>query len=100
MCSSVDYTIGRFLFWSCFAFSLCVSSFLILAFGSPCLGKREELVFVLIVHILFVNCAYVHRCHFSLPLGVKGSLGLLLVALSGLFCVPFSAKSISGKTRI
>ena len=34
----------------------------ILAFGSPCVGKREP-VFVLIVH-LFVSYAHVNLCHF------------------------------------
>ena len=34
----------------------------LLAFWSPCLGKRE-LVFVLIVH-LFVSYAHVNLCHF------------------------------------
>ena len=47
--------------WSCPALCLCVSSVL-LAFWSPCLGKRE-LVFVLIVH-LFVSYAHVNVCHF------------------------------------
>ena len=46
---------------SCPALCLCVSSVL-LAFWSPCLGKRE-LVFVLIVH-LFVSYAHVNLCHF------------------------------------
>ena len=47
--------------WSCPALCLCVFSVL-LAFWSPCLGKRE-LVFVLNVH-LFVNYAHVNLCHF------------------------------------
>ena len=44
----------------CPGLCLCVSSVL-LAFWSPCLGKRE-LVFVLIVH-LFVSYAHVNLCH-------------------------------------
>ena len=72
--------------WSCPALCLCVSSVL-LAFWSPCLGKRE-LVFVLIVH-LFVSYAHIICVTFSLPPGVRGWLRLLLVALPGLFCLPF-----------
>ena len=40
--------------------SMCFS--VLLAYWSPCLGKRE-LVFVLIVH-LFVSYAHVNLCHF------------------------------------
>ena len=43
---------------------------------------------MLIVH-LFVSYAHVTLCHFSLPPGVGGWLRLLLVALPGLFCLPF-----------
>ena len=72
--------------WSCPALCLCVSSVL-LAFWSPCLGKRE-LVFMFIVH-LFVSYAHVNLCHFSLPPDVGGWLRLLLVAVPGLFCLLF-----------
>ena len=47
--------------WSCPALCLCVSSVL-LAFWSPCAGKRE-LVFVLIVHLI-VSYAHVNLWHF------------------------------------
>ena len=43
---------------------------------------------MLIVH-LFVSYAHVNLCHISLPPGVRGWLRNLLVALSGLFCLPF-----------
>ena len=65
---------------------VCVFSVL-LAFWSPCLGKRE-LVFVLIVH-LFVGCATLICVTFSLPPGVRGWLRLLPVALPGLFYLHF-----------
>ena len=73
---------------SCPALCLCVSSVL-LAFWSPCLGKRG-LVFVLIVQ-LFVSFAHVNLIFvtFSLPPCVRGWLRPLLVALPGLFCLPF-----------
>ena len=48
----------------------------VLAFWTPCLGKRE-LTFVLLVH-LFVCFARVCFCPFSLPFGVEGWLGLWL----------------------
>ena len=54
-----------------------------LAFCSPRLRKRE-LVYVLLVH-LFVDLARVNFCPFSLPLGVRGWLLLVIVALPGLF---------------
>ena len=44
---------------------------------------------MLIVH-LFVSYAHVNLFHFSLPPGVRGWLRLLLVALPGHFCLPFS----------
>ena len=50
---------------------------------SPRLGKRE-LVYVLLMH-LFVYFAHVNVCLFSLPLGVRDWLQLLIVALPGLF---------------
>ena len=40
--------------------------------------------------LLFISYAHVNLCHFSLPSGVRGWLRLLLVALPGLFCLPFS----------
>ena len=45
-------------------------------------------LFVLIVH-LFVSYAHVNLYHFSLPPGVGSWLRLLLMALPGLFCLPF-----------
>ena len=56
---------------------MCFS--VLLAFWSPFLGKRE-LVFVL-------NYAHVNLCHFPPGFGVW--LRVLLVALPGLFCLPF-----------
>ena len=66
----------------CFALCPRVSSFL-LALCLPRLGKRE-LVYVLLVH-LFVYFARVSFCHFSVPLGVGGSLRFVVVALPGRF---------------
>ena len=43
---------------------------------------------MLILH-LFVSHAHVNLLLFSLPPGVGGWLRLLLVALPGLFCLPF-----------
>ena len=44
---------------------------------------------MLIVH-LFVGCARVNLCHcFFFPPGIRDWLRLLLVALPGLFCLPF-----------
>ena len=60
--------------------ALCprVSSFL-LAWWSPRLGKRE-LVCVLLLH-LFVRFVRVSFCYFSLPLGARGWLHFVIVAL-------------------
>ena len=54
-----------------------------LALISSRFGKRE-LVFVLLVQ-LFVYFARVSFCHFSLPLGVRDWLPLVIVTLPGLF---------------
>ena len=53
----------------CPAVCLCVSSVL-LAFGSPCLGKRD-LVFVLIVH-LFVSYAHFNLRQFFSSFWCRG----------------------------
>ena len=63
-------------------FFVLVSPF-VLAFWSPCLGKRE-LVFVRRVH-LFVCFVRVCFCPFSLPLGVEGWLRFVIVAYPGPF---------------
>ena len=47
---------------------------------------------MLFVH-LFVTCAHVNLCFFSLPLGVRGWLRLLLVALPGRFFFPFCPRT-------
>ena len=38
---------------------------------------------------LFVSYAHVNLCHFFLPPAVEDWLRLLLMALPGLFCLPF-----------
>ena len=43
---------------------------------------------MLIVH-LFVSYAHVNLCHFFSSSWCRGLLWLLLVALPGLFCLPF-----------
>ena len=48
------------------------------------LGEEREVVYVLLVH-LFVYFARVNFYPFSLPLGVRGWLRLVVVALPGLF---------------
>ena len=58
------------------------------------LGEWMGLFFVLVVH-LFVGCARVNLCHVLLPPGVRGWLRLLLVALPGLFCLPFCVLTVS-----
>ena len=65
------------------ALCLCVSSVL-LAFWSPCSGKRE-LVFVLIVH-LFVSYAHIGLCRFFSSSWYQG---LAATSACGSFCLPF-----------
>ena len=59
LCSSVVNTTRRFMLGLALVY-VCVSSVL-LAFWSPCVGKRE-LVFVLVVHLV-VSYAHVNLCH-------------------------------------
>ena len=66
------------LFFFFFLFFSALSALL-----SPRLGKRE-LVYVLLVN-LFVYFACVGSCPFSFPLGVRGWLRLMIVALRVLF---------------
>ena len=54
---------------------------------SPCLGKRE-LVLVLIVH-LFVSYAHVYLCHFFSSSWCRGLAAASACGLPGLFCLPF-----------
>ena len=57
----------------------------LLAFWSPCLGKRElTFVFICLLSMHTLICVT-----FSLPSGVGGWLRLLLVGLHGLFYLPF-----------
>ena len=51
------------------------------------MGKRE-LVYVLLVH-LFVHFACINFCPFYLPLGVRGWVQLVIMALPGRFCYFF-----------
>ena len=82
-CVALVYTTRRFMFGLALLFVYVFS--VLLAFWSPCLGKRE-LVFVLIVH-LFVSYAHGNLCHFFSSSWCR--LRLLLVALPGLFNVSF-----------
>ena len=93
--SSVVYTTRRFMFGLALSLSMCCFSVL-LAFWSPCLGKRE-LVFVFIVH-LFVSYAHVNLCHyFSSSWGL--GLTAASVALPGLFYLPFCTWNLSFSTK-
>ena len=73
--------------------SLALLSFLVFFFsvlfsiGITSTGEERELVYVLLVHVrrTCVYFARVNFCRFSLPLGVRGWLRLMIVAFPGLF---------------
>ena len=61
----------------------------LLALWSPRLGKNE-LIYMLLVH-LFVRFALANFCPFSLPLGDRGWLRFVIVAIPGRFYYRFYA---------
>ena len=87
MLSFVVFTTGRFTL-SCLALFLVIFFSVLLA---------ASFVYVLHVH-LFVYFARVNFCPFSLPLGVRGWLRLVAVALPALFYHTFKHRYISTLT--
>ena len=83
-CGFVAFTTGRFLLSHALLFVLVLFRSCS-ALLSPRLWKRE-LVYVFLVH-MFVYVAHVNFSPFSLPL--RDWLRLVIVALPGLFYLPF-----------
>ena len=78
-CSLFECFFFFLFFFFCFVFISSPYSIVVTS-----LGEEREVVYVLLVH-LFVYFARVNFCPFSLPLGVRGCLRLVIVALPGLF---------------
>ena len=74
------FTMGRFLLSLALLFVLVV-----LHCDHLVWGRESELIYVLLMH-LFVYFARVHVCLLPLPLGARGWLRPLILALHGLFC--------------
>ena len=82
-----DFYYGPFHVGSCLA--LCSVFSLLFSTVITSLGEERELVYVLLV-LLVAYFARIKFCPFSLPLCVVCCLGLVFVALTGIFYEPFS----------
>ena len=84
LCGFVAFAAGRFMLGIILMFVLVLfRSYL--ALWSP---RLAGMVCVLLLH-LFVCLECVNFCRLSLPLGVRGCLRLVIVALPGPFCLLF-----------
>ena len=76
------YTTGRFMFSLALLFVLLYFSPFSVVITS--IGDKE-LVYVVLVHV-FVYFARINVCHFSLPLGIRVWMRLVIMTLLGHLC--------------